>query len=155
MYEPAVSEQIPISISHPTAGLVVESHPEYTDTVIFKWFEPGTTAHKTIKRWKSRIANSIIQLIDDEDVYSPADVVCIMSEKRLQRKQHVTVQFARPPWTATSSEGIPVGRMNYRCLEGRHQSRIVKKTIDVERDDLWRFVMNNDLISLSIDNRLY
>jgi hypothetical protein len=50
---------------------------------------------------------------------------------------------------------VPVGPMNYRRAEGRRQSRIVEKTIDVERDDLWRFVMNNDLISLSIDNQLY
>jgi hypothetical protein len=28
-------------------------------------------------------------------------------------------------------------------------------TKDVKREDLWRFVMSNDLISLSIDNRLY
>jgi hypothetical protein len=48
-----------------------------------------------------------------------------------------------------------VGRMNYRRAEGRRQSRIVEKTKDVEREDLWRFVMNNDLISLFIDNRLY
>jgi hypothetical protein len=45
--------------------------------------------------------------------------------------------------------------MNYRRAEERRQSRIVEKTIDVERDDLWRFVMDNDLISLSVDNRLY
>jgi hypothetical protein len=51
--------------------------------------------------------------------------------------------------------GDYVGRMNYRHAEGRRQSRIVEKTKDVEREDLWRFVLNNDLISLSIDNRLY
>jgi hypothetical protein len=48
-----------------------------------------------------------------------------------------------------------VGRMSYRRAEGRRQIRNVEKTKDVEREDLWRFVMNNDLISLSIDNRLY
>jgi Reverse transcriptase (RNA-dependent DNA polymerase) len=32
---------------------------------------------------------------------------------------------------------------------------IVEKTKDVGREDLWRFVMSSDLISLSIDNRLY
>jgi hypothetical protein len=45
--------------------------------------------------------------------------------------------------------------MNYRRAERRRQSRIVMMTKDVEREDLWRFVMNNDLISLPIDNRLY
>jgi hypothetical protein len=48
-----------------------------------------------------------------------------------------------------------VGQMNYRRAERRHQSRIVERTKDVEREDLWRFVMTRDLLSLSIDNRLY
>jgi hypothetical protein len=30
-----------------------------------------------------------------------------------------------------------------------------RETKDVKREDLWRFVMTNDLISLSIDNQLY
>jgi hypothetical protein len=142
MYEPAVSEQIPINGSHPTAGLVVECHPEYTETVVFKRFEPGTAAHKTIKRWKSRIANSIIRLIDDEDVYNPADVVRIMSEKRLQRKQHVTVQFARPAWTATSSEGIPTLQFDQLNVIAHHLHTI--KT----GETLW----NDPLSWPSIDN---
>jgi hypothetical protein len=50
---------------------------------------------------------------------------------------------------------IGVGRTNYRRAAGRRQSRNVKMTKDVKREDLWRFVMNNNLISLSIDNRLY
>jgi hypothetical protein len=45
--------------------------------------------------------------------------------------------------------------MNCRRAEGGRQIRIVRMTKDVEREDLWRSVMNNDLISLSIDNRLY
>jgi hypothetical protein len=48
-----------------------------------------------------------------------------------------------------------VGWTNFRCAERRCQSRIVEKTKDVEREDLWRFVVHSDLISLSIDNRLY
>jgi hypothetical protein len=77
------------------------------ENVVFRQFEPGTPAHKTIKRWKSCIAGSIIRLIDDQDVYTPADVVCIMAEKQLQQKQYVTAQFAQPAWSATSSEGVP------------------------------------------------
>jgi hypothetical protein len=43
-----------------------------------------------------------------------------------------------------------------RCAERlRQRGRIIEKTKDVEREDLWRFVMTSDLISLSIDNRLY
>jgi hypothetical protein len=56
---------------------------------------------------------------------------------------------------ATDIDVAFVGRTNYRCAEGRCQSRSVKKTKDVKREDLWRFVMSNDLISLSIDNQLY
>jgi hypothetical protein len=41
----------------------------------------------------------------------------------------------------------PVGRTSYRHAEGRRQRRNVKMTKDVEREDLWRFIMNNDLIS--------
>jgi hypothetical protein len=45
--------------------------------------------------------------------------------------------------------------MNCRRAERGHQSRIVEKTKDVKREYMWRFVMTSDLISLSIDNRLY
>jgi hypothetical protein len=76
--------------------------------VIFKCFEPGTHAHKTIRHWKSCLTGSIIQLInDDEDVYTPADVVRILSGKQCLHKSHVTIQFAWPTETATSSEGVP------------------------------------------------
>jgi hypothetical protein len=37
-------------------------------------------------------------------------------------------------------------------LQTRRQRRSVKMTKDVKREDLWRSVLNNDLISLSIDN---
>jgi hypothetical protein len=58
-------------------------------------------------------------------------------------------------WLTTKRYRAAVGRMNCRRAEERRQSRSVEKTKDVERNDLWRFIMNNDLISLSIDNRLY
>jgi hypothetical protein len=54
IFELAVLEHIPITGSHPTAGMIVEEHKEYTENVVFRQFEPGTPAHKTIKRWKSR-----------------------------------------------------------------------------------------------------
>jgi hypothetical protein len=46
-----------------------------------------------------------------------------------------------------------VRQMNYRRAERRRQISIVERMKDVEREDLWRFVMTSDLISLSIDNR--
>jgi hypothetical protein len=50
---------------------------------------------------------------------------------------------------------VGVGQTIYRRAEGRCQRRNVKVTEDVEREALWRFVMSNNLISLSIDNQLY
>jgi hypothetical protein len=40
MFKPAVSEHIPITGSHRTAGLVVKTHKEYTENVVFCQFEP-------------------------------------------------------------------------------------------------------------------
>jgi hypothetical protein len=120
MFEPAVSEHISLQGTHPTGGLVLEAHPEYTETVVFRRFEPGTHAHKTIKRWKSRIAGSIVRMIDDESVYTPADVVRIMAEKRLQHKRYVTIQFAHPSWSATSSEGVPTLQFDQMNVIAHH-----------------------------------
>jgi hypothetical protein len=73
-----------------------------------------------------------------------------------RRKMDENVQFDRTrDGLRGRIEYAPVGQMDYRCAEGRRQSRIVEKTKDVEREDLWRFVLNYDLISLSIDNQLY
>ena len=85
----------------------MENHPEYTETTILTRCEPGTISHKRIRRWKSRLRGSIIRMIDDEPVHSPTDVVRILAEKRHQQKTHVTIQFARPLWSATSGEGLP------------------------------------------------
>jgi hypothetical protein len=107
IFEPAVSEQLPLVGSHPTLGLIVEKHPEYDETVVFTRCDPGTISHKRIRRWKSRLRGSIIRMIDDETVYTTADMVRILSEKREARKTHVTIQFAQPLWSSTSGEGVP------------------------------------------------
>lgn len=107
LFEPAVSEQLPLEGSHPTLGLITEQHPEYAETMVFTRCEPGTISHKRIRRWKSRLRGSIIRMIDDETIYTSEDIVRILSEKRNQRKTHVTIQFAQPLWSATSGEGIP------------------------------------------------
>jgi hypothetical protein len=107
IFEPAVSEQLPLVGSHPTLGLIAEKHPEYDETVIFTRCNPGTISHKRICCWKSRLRGSIIQMIDDETVYTTANIVRILSEKREARKAHVTIQFAQPLWSATSGEGVP------------------------------------------------
>jgi hypothetical protein len=100
IFAPAVSEQIALTGSHPTAGLAVEPHKDYSDTVIFKRFEPGTHAHKSIQRWKSCLTGSIIQLIDDEDVYTAADVVRILSENNVFTK-------VMSPYNLLSQHGQP------------------------------------------------
>jgi hypothetical protein len=50
---------------------------------------------------------STIRMIDNETIYSTTDIVRILSEKRAQRKTHVTIQFTQPFWSATSGEGVP------------------------------------------------
>jgi hypothetical protein len=35
IFEPAVSEQLPLEGSHPALGLIVEKHPEYDETIVF------------------------------------------------------------------------------------------------------------------------
>jgi hypothetical protein len=149
IFEPAVSEHISILGSHPTAGLIVEPHPEYSDTTIFKRFEPGTPAHRTIKRWKSRIAGSIIRLIDDEDVYCPADIVRIMSDKRRQRKQFVTIQFAQPTWSATSSEGVPTLQFDQLNVIAHHMHAI-KTGENLWTDPLTWPPIDDDALTLAI-----
>jgi hypothetical protein len=60
----------------------------------------------------------------------------------------------------TSKAQCQQGRLCWRIDrrgQGTRGSRVILylgKDI-VEREDLWRFVLRNDLISLSIDNRLY
>jgi hypothetical protein len=105
-------------------GMIVEEHKDYTENVVFCQFELGTPAHKTIRQWKSHIAGSIIRLIGDQDVYIPANVVHIMAEKRLQWKQYVTVQFAQPAWSATSSEGVPALQFDQLNVIARHMHTI-------------------------------
>ena len=65
IHEPAVSETISLQGSHPTLGLVAENHPEYEDTVTLTRCDPGTIAHKQIRRWKSRLRGSTIRMLDE------------------------------------------------------------------------------------------
>jgi hypothetical protein len=96
IFEPAVSEQLPLKGMHPTLGLIVEPHPEYSESMVFTLCKPGTISHKRIRQWKSCLCGSIIRMIDNETVYNALDIVRILLEKQQQRKTHVTIQFAQP-----------------------------------------------------------
>jgi hypothetical protein len=107
IFEPAVSEQLPLEGSHPTLGLIVEKHPEYDETIVFAQCDPGTISHKRIRRWTSHLRGSIIRMINNETIYSTTNIVRILSKKRAQWKTHVTIQFDQPLWSATSGKGVP------------------------------------------------
>jgi hypothetical protein len=94
--EPAVSETITLTGTHPTLGLVTEDHLEYTDTVNLKQIHPGTVCHKTIPRWKSQLRGSIVHMIDDITVENSQQIPGIICLKRQQGKSHVKIQFVRP-----------------------------------------------------------
>jgi hypothetical protein len=129
--------------------MTVEKHKEYTENGVFPRFEPGTPAHKTIRRWKSHIAGSIIRLIDDQDVYTPADIVRIMAEKRLQQKQYVTVQFAQPGWSATSSDGVPTLQFDQLNVIAHH-IHAINTGETLWNDPLSWQPMNNETLQFAI-----
>ena len=52
MYEPAISEFLPLQGTHPTLGMKISTHPDYTDTVILQRLEPGTVSFKLLKAWR-------------------------------------------------------------------------------------------------------
>jgi hypothetical protein len=68
IHETAVSKTLPLQGGHPALGLVTEQHPEYVDTVTLTRCDPGTMAHKQIRRWKSRLCGSTIRMVDDTTI---------------------------------------------------------------------------------------
>jgi hypothetical protein len=122
--EPAITETVILSGTHPTLGLVTEDHPEYTDTVILKRMHPGTICHKTIPRWKSRLRGSIVRMIDEITVENSAQIPNIIRDKRTQGKSHVRIQFARPNFTALNGEGIPTLNFDQLNVIAHHLNAI-------------------------------
>jgi hypothetical protein len=107
IFEPAVSETLPLQGTHDTLGLITEQHPEYEETVVFKQCHPGTVSHKTIRRWKSRLKGSIIRMIDDITITDTTQLKRIIREKRQKGQTQVKIQFAQPLWSSMTGEGLP------------------------------------------------
>jgi hypothetical protein len=107
IFEPIVSKQLPLEGTHPALGLIVEPHPEYKESMIFTYCEPGTISHKRVPLWKSCLWGSRIRMIDNKAVYNALNIVRILLEKQQQWKTQVTIQFAQLLWSATTREGTP------------------------------------------------
>jgi hypothetical protein len=109
IFEPAVSETLPLQGTHDTLGLITDQHPEYEETAVFKQCHPGTVSHKTIRRWKSRLKGSIICMIDDITITitDTAQLKRIIREKRHKGQTQGKIQFSQPLWSSMTCEGLP------------------------------------------------
>jgi hypothetical protein len=130
IHEPAVSETIALQGGHPTLGLVPEEHPEYIDTVTLLRCDPGTVAHKQIRRWKSRLRGSTIRMIDEITITSIAQLQETIRLKRLTGKTHVTIQFANPSWSAMSGEGLPTLQFDQLNVIAHHLNAMQNEGTD-------------------------
>jgi hypothetical protein len=74
----------------------MEPHKDYSDTVIFKHFEPGTLSDAGKVVSLAVLYNSF----NDEEVYTPADVVRILSENNVSTK-------VMSPYNLLSQHGLP------------------------------------------------
>jgi hypothetical protein len=135
IHEPAVSETINLQGGHPTLGLVPEQHPEYIDTVTFTRCDPGTVAHKQIRRWKSRLRGSTIRMIDDITITSVAQLQETIRLKRLTGQTHVTIQFANPRWSAMSGEGLPTLQFDQLNVIAHHLNAMLHPDDEPEWND--------------------
>ena len=108
MYEPSVIETIPINGTHPTLGLVVNDHPEYDNLVQFTRCDPGTSAHKNLRNWKSRFRGAVIRMIDDITITNRQHLAEVIQHKRLNRQQVIQIQFAHTTWHHMDGKGTPI-----------------------------------------------
>jgi hypothetical protein len=107
IFEPAVTETLPLRGTHETLGLVTEQHPEYSELVVFRQCHPGTISHKTIRRWKSRLKGSIIRMVDDTSITDREQLRQVIKIKRWKGRTQVRIQFAQPRWSSMTGEGLP------------------------------------------------
>jgi hypothetical protein len=124
IHEPAVSETISLQGGHPTLGLVAENHPEYEDTVTLTRCDPGTIAHKQIRRWKSRLRGSTIRMLDEVTILNVEHLQETVRLKRLTGNTHITIQFANPSWSAMSGEGLPTLQFDQLNVIAHHLNAI-------------------------------
>ena len=107
-YKSTVTERIPLQSAHPTLGLIIATHPDLMHTVQFLRCQQGTTAHRSIRNWKSRLKGAIVQQIGQHTITCPQDVTKAISHYRKQKHATIDVHFAHPNWTATTGKGLPM-----------------------------------------------
>ena len=131
IFEPAVTETLPLRGTHETLGLVTEQHPEYSDSVVFRQCHPGTVSHKTIRRWKSRLKGSIIRMVDDISITDREQLRQVLQEKRRKGQTQVRIQFAQPRWSSMTGEGLPTLHFDQLNVIAHHLNHISTG------EDLW------------------
>jgi hypothetical protein len=82
IFEPAVTETLPLQGTHNTLGLITEQHPKYLESLVFQQCHPGTVSHKTIRRWKSRLKGAIIQMVDNILITDREQFQQVLQDKR-------------------------------------------------------------------------
>jgi hypothetical protein len=76
-----------------------------------------------------------------------------MAQKRLKHQRHVTVQFAHPSWTATTSEGVPTLQFDQLNVIAHHLHAI--RTSDtLWHDPLTWPPLDDQAINLAIQKGL-
>jgi hypothetical protein len=70
-------QTLPLQGEHSTLGVVMEQHPKYIDTITLTRCDPGTISHKQIRRWKSCLGGSTIQMINNVTI---TNIVLQLSE---------------------------------------------------------------------------
>jgi len=152
LFEPAVSETIPLWTDHPTAGLILKQHPEFANTVTLHSIKPGTTASKHIKNWRSRLRGSIVRMLDEETIQSPQHFRQILQEKKTKNRHHattITIQFAHPKWGDMNGEGLPTMAFDQLNVVAHHLSAIEQETPHSwDSSQLWPPIRDEDIPSI-------
>jgi Reverse transcriptase (RNA-dependent DNA polymerase) len=151
--EPAITETIHLTGTHPTLGIIAHQDQEYRDTVTLYHIIPGTIASKNLKRWKSQYRGAIINTIDDEQVKQVRDIARIIQTKTRQRQKSIRIQFAKPHWTEITNEGIPNLNFDQLNVIAHHLKTIEEPETQTKRHPLeWPEITPTDLLHAEINN---
>lgn len=110
IFEPSVTETLPLQSIHETNGIFVKPHPDLIDSIVLESIAPGTYAHARIRGWKSRLKGAIIRMVDDVEITSVEQFKNVFRDKKNKFKgqaKTIDVQFAHPRTRALSGGGIP------------------------------------------------
>lgn len=153
-------EHIPLEATHihPTLGLITTEHPELKDTVIFNKCAPGTTSHKYIRRWKSRLRGTILSKINDTHVRSDIDIMLAIKQAKQARKRVITVEFVTPYPIALSGEGIPTLQYDQLAVIATHlhelRQRTTTTTPQQQPTTITQKVHNINQITIPLSNKI-